>query len=310
MTRVAIIGAGMAGLACARRLAEAGLAPVIFDKGRGVGGRLATRRVGDLQFDHGAQSVTARDPDFAAVMRALVAKGAAAVWHDGSGTGHLVGVPGMSALTRAMAVGLDLRHLAKVTSINADGAGWSVAVEDAAQRFDVVVITAPAPQLAGLVGADHPLVDAVSAVRFAPCLTLMAAIDAKPAFGTQSDASHPLAWIAADSSKPGRPQGGPTQWVAQASPAFSALYLEETAADIAARMLPMFCDRLQVTADKVIHAEAHRWRYARVTAALGQPFVQSGSTLYAAGDWCIGPRVEAAWISGDAVAKAILASMS
>ena len=71
MTPVIIIGAGMAGLACARKLADAGITPVVLDKGRGIGGRVATRRVGDLQFDHGAQFVNAHGAGFATVLAAL-----------------------------------------------------------------------------------------------------------------------------------------------------------------------------------------------------------------------------------------------
>ena len=62
MIAAVIIGSGSAGLACARTLAAAGLGPVVLDKGRGIGGRLATRRVGAMQFDHGAQYVTAQKP--------------------------------------------------------------------------------------------------------------------------------------------------------------------------------------------------------------------------------------------------------
>ena len=75
-------------------------------------------------------------------------------------------------------------------------------------------------------------------------------------------------------------------------------------------MLPLLCDRLGVTPDRVTHAAAHRWRYARVTRALSQPFVRSADgTLYLGGDWCIGPRIEAAWDSGTAIAEAILAEV-
>jgi len=124
MIRVAIVGTGMAGLACARRLASAGVAPVLFDKGRGPGGRLATRRAEGLQFDHGAQYVTARDPGFAGVLQGLQTQGVAAPWPDGSGRTRLVGVPGMSGLARAMAQGLDVRQQRQVTSIRPVGTGW------------------------------------------------------------------------------------------------------------------------------------------------------------------------------------------
>jgi renalase len=96
--------------------------------------------------------------------------------------------------------------------------------------------------------------------------------------------------------------------VAQASEAFSQAHLEDTPAAIAARMLPLLCDRLGVASSKVTHATAHRWRYARVTQALGLPFLSSpDATLYLGGDWCIGPRVEAAWTSGTAIADELLA---
>ena len=57
MIAVLIIGAHITGLACARKLADAGMAPVVMAKGRGIGARVATRRAGDWQFDHGAQYV-------------------------------------------------------------------------------------------------------------------------------------------------------------------------------------------------------------------------------------------------------------
>ena len=109
MIPIVIIGAGMAGLACARRLADAGLAPVVLDKGRGIGGRVATRRAGSLQFDHGAQYMNAHGSDFAAVLRNLGETGALAGWQDGTGQTHSVGVPGMSAIPKALGAGLDIR---------------------------------------------------------------------------------------------------------------------------------------------------------------------------------------------------------
>lgn len=97
--RIAVVGAGIAGLACAAALHDAGV--TLFDNSRRVGGRLATRRVNGLMFDHGAQYATSRDPAFAASMSAMVASGDAALW-PASGDGRWCGVPGMSALARHM----------------------------------------------------------------------------------------------------------------------------------------------------------------------------------------------------------------
>lgn len=308
MTPIIIIGAGMAGLACARHLARAGHRAVLFDKGRGIGGRLATRRADRLQFDHGAQYVNAHEADFAAFLAELAASGAAAPWSDGLGHTHTVGTPGMASIAKATGIGLDIRQNAQVTAVRQSDSGWSVQIGDEEHVAARVVITAPAPQIPALVGADTALAKALSSVRYAPCLTLMAALRADPPFVSRKAPEDDLAWIAQDSSKPGRPAGDVTAWVAQASPDFSILHLEKDPADIVALMLPMLCDRLGASQESVLHAAAHRWRHARVTTPFGQPFLSTpDATLYLGGDWCLGPRVEAAWTSGTAIARDLLA---
>jgi len=308
MTPIVIIGAGMAGLACARKLADAGMAPVVLDKGRGIGGRVATRRAGDLQFDHGAQYVNAQGAGFGAVLDVLEKAGRLAGWPDGSGRTHGVGVPGMSALPKALGAGLEIRQNVQVARLVRDAGGWLLHLADSTLRAARVVVTVPAPQVAGLLGADHPLVAALGVVQLAPCLTLMAAVAGPAPFITRKDADDPLSWIAQDSAKPGRPQAESALWVAQAGAAFSTAHLEDDPATLTARMLPLLCDRLGAAPASVSHASTHRWRYARVTQPLGQPFLSSDdASLYLGGDWCLGARIEAAWDSGTAIAADLLA---
>ena len=84
-------------------------------------------------------------------------------------------------------------------------------------------------------------------------------------------------------------------------------HLEKNLPDIAALMLPLMCKRLDVTLGRITHAVAHRWRYSRVSKALGQPFVSTPDrTLYLGGDWCVGPDIEDAWTSGTAIAQDLL----
>lgn len=308
--RIVIIGAGMAGLSCARTLLAAGTAPLILDKGRGIGGRMATRRIvldgAAASFDHGAQYVTARAPDFARFLAGL--PDAAAVWADGAAHPRHVGLPGMSGLPRAMAQGLEVRRGVEVTALRPVAGGWQVTA--GAERITCarVVLTAPAPQLAALLGADHPLAAPLAGVSMAPCLTLMAAFpaDAPRPFVSRTAAPHPLAWIAQDSTKPSR-AAHVASWVAQAGPAWSAAHLEEDGVAIAARLLPVLCEVIGTDPAAALHAATHRWRYAQVTAPLGQPFLRDAKrSLYLGGDWCLGPRVEAAWQSGRAIARDIL----
>jgi len=307
MIGIVIIGSGIAGLACARTLAAFGFASVVLDKGRGIGGRVATRRVGAMQFDHGAQYVTAQNSSFATLLSELETDGALAKWPGEGDRPRYVGRPGMSALAKALGVGLDIRQGVQVKGITKTHDGWALQLGDSVLKARRVVLTVPAPQVAGLIGAEHPLVADLAPVRLAPCLTLMAAVTGPVPFTRRLDQDDPLTWIALDNSKPNRPQG-PELWVAQASQDFSERHLEQDALGIANAMLPLLCDRLGVTAERVTYAAAHRWRYARVTQALDQLFLTSADgTLHLGGDWCIGPRVEAAWQSGTAIANDILA---
>ena len=311
-----VIGAGLAGIACARRLAAAGLTVTVIDKGRGIGGRMATRRVstaaGEVRFDHGAQYLTARDPGFAAAMEALTAQGAAARWEDGAAEAHHTGLPGMSGLVRALAEGLPerlaVRQGVEATVLTPEASGWRVDTASGPLSAARVVSTVPAPQAARLIGPAHPLAAALEGVRMAPCLTLMAAFpEGSPRpFRTARSSDHPLAWIAEDSSKPGRPRGAVT-WVAQAGPAWSTAHLEAERETIAARMLPLLAERIAVDPGAALHAAAQRWRYASVAVPLGRPFLRHEG-LWLGGDWCLAARAEAAWLSGTAIAEDLLAA--
>ena len=330
---VIVVGAGLAGLACARALSDAGQSVQVLDKGRGIGGRMATRRVvldgATLRFDHGAQYVTAHDPGFAALLEGAAEAGAAAIWDDTGPRLRHTGVPGMSALARHLGAGLAVTQGATVTALRPGPEGWELQTRSgdavAARTTRRVVLAIPAPQAGALLGADHPLTGPLAGVAMEPCLTLMAAFPAEdtpdsPTPDTPApqrfaaDAAHPLAWIARDSSKPGRALPGAgcgaglTGWVAQASPEWSAQHLEDSFEQIAARMLPLLAERLGLDPARARHVSAHRWRHARVAQPLGTPFLADAQAgLWLGGDWCLAARAEAAWQSGRAMAADILA---
>ena len=127
--RIAIVGAGLAGLTCARELTVHGLTPTIFDKGRGLGGRLSTRRAdGGFQFDHGAQYLTAKSAAFRALLSQAEAAGAVARWPLDRDEPAFVGLPGMTGLAKFLGSGLDIRKGLRITDIrDENGArhlGW------------------------------------------------------------------------------------------------------------------------------------------------------------------------------------------
>lgn len=310
-TDIAIIGSGVAGLACARRLVASGLRPTLFDKGRGIGGRVATRRVyiagHELSFDHGAQYFTVRDPEFSAQINA--AGHDVARWEDTTVETRLVGTPGMASLPKALAIGLNIKQQVEVKALRQHGPQWLLETNDEEISARQLVMTIPPLQAARLLGETHPLNKTLATIEMAPCLTLMAAFapEVPRPFVSLSSDTQALTWIAQDSAKPGR-NSALTAWVAQASPRWSALHLDEAPEVIAARMLPLLADAIGARPELAFHSVAHRWRYARVVTPLGQPFLRNDiGNLWLAGDWCLGARVEAAWRSGDAIGRELLA---
>ena len=182
---VAVIGAGLAGLACARRLAEAGVHARVFEAQRAPGGRLATRRFATASFDHGAQFLTAVDAGFVRVLEAAEAAGAAGRWQphwpDRERPGDLwVGVPAMNSLPRFLAQDLDVEYGARIVRIEHGRRGWAL-LDDrglAHTDFTAVALALPAPAAAALAGPRTPAVARARAVPMAPCWAVLVAFDA------------------------------------------------------------------------------------------------------------------------------------
>ena len=330
MVKTAIIGAGIAGLACTEALQAAGHAVMLFEKSRSAGGRTSTRRIatplGDAQFDHGAQYFTARDPRFQARVERWQAAGVVLPW-PAAGADAWVGVPGMNAPVKAMAAGCEVRSSMRIGSFERQDGGWrvlqAVAIEvrqdsagadaatDAAltqdELFEAVVIALPAEQAATLLSPVHAAFAAeAAATPSAPCWTLMLAFDRRlDGVGDILRDSGAIGWAARNSAKPGR--SGPEAWVIQAGPAWSMAHLEVTSEVAAAMLQREFAVLAGITLPEVLVSIAHRWRYAR-SGTFGQPALWDDRVqLGVCGDWLIGPRVEAAWISGTVLAERIIA---
>ena len=306
--KIGIIGAGMTGIVCARNLSDAGYEPIIFEKSRGIGGRMATRRTSNgLQFDHGAQYITAKSKHFQSFIDSLIASGHAANWKIG-GKNTIVGNPSMNAMLESVVKGISLRFNEEIKTVDKTKDGWMISTEDKNWLFDIVVLALPAPQIMNLLGREVLLSEKIDDVKMAPCLTLMAAFSSDQAtpFITHRGVNDDIAWIAQDSAKPGRLRDI-TCWVAQAGDDWSRKHLELDKVDLVRILTPMLCERLGISASDLVYSSAHRWRYSKVTVPLGQPFIPDVSeTLYLGGDWAIDARVEAAWESGIAISKDIL----
>lgn len=325
MPNVAIIGAGIAGLACAEALQAAGQTVVLFDKSRAAGGRMSTRRVptplGEAQFDHGAQYFTVRDPRFRDRVERWCADGLALPW-PAAGQDAWVGVPGMTGPAKAMAANCEVRWAKRVDSLQRIGSSRQLSSGEAAAPYDLVsastnvgdglsidavVVALPAEQAAALLAPVHASFAAsAAATPSAPCWTLMLAFAQRLPVETDIIRdTGAIGWAARNSAKPVRT--GPEAWVVQAGPAWSAAHLELTPEDAAAALVQEFAALTGSSLPEPLVSLAHRWRYAR-SGALGRSALWDASArLGVCGDWLIGPRVEAAWLSGTALAEQIIA---
>ncbi len=309
---VAVVGAGMAGLSCARKMSEAGWAVTVFDKSRGPSGRLSTRRRGSAQWDHGAPAFEAHGEAFRHQCAAWHAAGVLVPWASEAGLERWTGIPRMSALGRHLARGLTLHTEVRVAALARSDGRWSLTDTEGRAHgpFDQVVLAIPAPQAAELL-VEHPAVHAqVVGVSMHPVHTLLVEVEGAPsaAPAVLRPEGGPLGLLVRNSAKPGRPAGD--CWVAHTRPAWSQQHLELEPASLMADLVSAFREATGV-AGSLSRCMVHRWRYAHADAASAWSddcWWDPSLRLGLAGDWCAGGGVEAAWRSGVRLAQVMQAT--
>ncbi len=323
--RIAVIGAGLAGLTAARELVKHGHRVVVLEKARGPGGRMSTRREGTFRFDHGAQYFTARDPRFISQVEAWRDAGLVQRWDAGiaviesdtirpasAGTRRYVGVPGMNAVCGHLAGALaDCRFGWQVIRTQSLGDGWMLESSDGERlEADCLLLTVPPEQCRALI--DYaPVHRALEPIDMRPCWAVMAVFD-RPLLQAWDAAfvnTGALSWIASQASKPGRPSV--QAWVLHASAAWSRAHLEDDPESVAGALVAELARLQGATAVRAEYASAHRWRYALAGAPLDKGALWFGARgLAIAGDWCAGSRIEGAFLSGLEAASRIAVSLA
>ena len=336
MSDVVVIGAGLAGLSCARALAEQQIDVRVLEKSRGLGGRCATRRVEGQPVDHGLGFYHGDDPEFLSALRS-VASEAPIVWPrkvEGDGTPcqpmayreehqRLAYASGVTVFPKALAKAIPIAFQTPVVRIDQDGGLLSLATESGHHRARRVVLALPAPQTLRLLRMVEPSASAdlraaaalLASVSTVSCLTLIAGYPAGTSvpewdvcYPRESDA---LQMVSHDSTK----RAAPAQpvFVFQSRPRWSRTHWNDEPADWSAQLLAA---ALPVCGDWVTRpswSSLKRWRYARLTGgdALSAPLlirIGNGSTLGIAGEAMAGDGgAQAAWRSGRLLARRLLA---
>jgi predicted NAD/FAD-dependent oxidoreductase len=311
---IAVVGAGISGLLLARDLQARGADVVVLEKSRGVGGRLATKRVGPAVFDQGAQFFTVRDERFRTVVNEWRGAGIATTW-PGRETERVIGVAGMTALPKALAASLPLQREHRVTRAMRHASGcWELEIETHGMlRAERLVLTAPVPQSLALLepGLLAPAVhEALSLLTYHPCLALLLALDGPSAVPPEGFApsAGAIRWVA-DNSLKGVSPGPAGALTLHTTPAFAAQHYGESVEEVAARLRSEIEPWLGGSG--IVSTTLHRWKFSEPKAAHPEPFVWLPDlALGFCGDSFGGPRVEGAAVSGLALAARIATTLA
>jgi predicted NAD/FAD-dependent oxidoreductase len=317
---VLIVGAGMSGLMAARTLQAAGKSVRILDKGRGVGGRMSTRYIGDARLDHGAQFFTAGDPAFRAHVEGWVRAGVVSAWTQGfAGPDGAVRTDGrtayrveggMNRLPKHLAEGLQVETGARVVGIRTGASGFTLETEAGAGHAScALLLTAPVPQSLALLDLgrlDPGAQSVLTEVRYDPCFAVLAVLEGPsriPAPGGMKFPDGPIQWMADNRQKGVSP--GPTAITIHASAAFSREHLEADREWVSNALLAAASPWL---GSAVAEVQVHRWLYSQPLARPEARCVLGSEAplLLFAGDAFGGAAIQGAALSGLAAAEAIL----
>lgn len=313
--RVAVIGAGVSGLAAARDLATYGHDVVVYEKSRGVGGRAATRRRDGFVWDTGATSIAPRGKRIEKVMLQeldgadLVRIEKPIYVHHNLRTAagdprknvpRYVYRNGISTFAKLLAEGLDVRLECSIDALGRDGDRYVVADE----VFDGVILTPPVPQTSLLlwsIGESRPFAN----VRYRSSLSVMVGFAAPtppvPYFALiDADQRHPMVWLSLESAKsPGRSPDGMSAFVVQMSPGFSFEYYERDDIWLSA-VAAEFVEKIYGNSYSNMHiSDVMRWKYAAPEQLASFENVNPpGARLIVTGDGFFGGRIEDAFESG------------
>ncbi|NJN74347.1 MAG: NAD(P)-binding protein [Limnothrix sp. RL_2_0] len=321
MIDVVVIGAGLAGIHCAQSLSKQGFSVALFDKSRGIGGRLATRRVDNIRLDHGLPSWEILGEHTAKLTKQLLAadmlqpwlvlesdENIPAAWRRGELKTHFMAPDGMTAIAKFLASEITIHRAHHLVELKAESDHWQLLFQnESVVLARTVILAMPYPQIQPLIEEFSPLSKRLDGISYEPSLSLMlgyASLSLDFPWQELRLDNHPIfRKIILDGQKRS-PQSATL--VVQTHEDFAQSYLDAESLDAATAQI---IETLQNTFDITppLWSQIHRWRYALPKNILNCPYLALGTSLplIACGDWCLGNGIEGAIASGIAAAESL-----
>jgi len=313
MVKTLIVGAGLSGLIAARELKQRGHEVILVDKGKGIGGRMATRRAGEATFDHGAQFFTVRSEEFQSEVASWQRAGVAQKWFDGfpspgdkKPNDHYPryrGTTGMTGIGKWLARDLDIHLGVEIESLKRDQSGWKARSVSGREYSGVqLLLTCPVPQSLKLFDSSGQTLPAamkgvLQSVTLEPCFAVLAILKSAskiPFPGALYVNKEPLAWIADNFQKGVSAREGAI--TIHSTGAFAKAHYDEDENEVGKTLIDAAREYSEMD---VASFQVRRWRYAKPENPLdiGIAWVPELDVCFA-GDALNGGKIEGAFLSG------------
>lgn len=321
MQKIAVIGSGLAAITFARKMKKHAKV-TLFEKARGVSGRMSTRRADPYHFDHGAQFFTAKTEEFQSFIAPLIDKNIIEIWKarfvEFEGREivsartwdkeypHYVGVPAMNKINKYLCEDLDVKVATRVSKLQRKDDLWLLYSEDGSflGEYDWVVSSAPAEQSTELFPDCFSHYKKISSTKMLACFSLMLGyeIPLNLEFDAALVRDKDISWISINSTKPQR--SNDFTMLVHSTNKWAEEHIDDDKEEVIKYLIDQTSETTGVDLNGAIHKTVHGWRYANIgKQEYNGNLIDKESKLAVCGDWLIMGRVECAFESANNLSK-------